>query len=196
MIVNRMRLFGSPTWLDEHTFEAIFVEHYARIYSAVYRLVGDRMEADDITAETFWKLWEKPPAQAGNIGGWLYRVAIHLGYNALRSERRRAWHESHASREDDDPQTAQDPGASAEQSIERARVRAILRSMPLRDVQILVLRHSGLRYREIAGTLQIPVASVGSYLARAEEKFEALYRQGERDEPITANKRGYHAPKR
>jgi RNA polymerase sigma-70 factor, ECF subfamily len=179
MAVNRMQLFGSRAWLDERTFEAIFYEHYPRIYAALFRLVGDGLEADDLAAQTFWKLWEKPPAQDDNIAGWLYRVAMRIGYNALRSARRRAWYEQNAGRDTIEPQSPADPAGTAEENSERERVRAILRQLPMRDVQILILRNSGLSYKEIAAAAGVPPASIGSLLARAEAKFEAHYRRGE-----------------
>ena len=179
MTVNRLHLFGSRTWLDERAFEAIYYEHFPRIFAILFRLVNDRLEADELAAETFWKLWEKPPAQDENVAGWLYRVATRLGYNALRATRRRAWYEQRAGKDAIEPQSSVDPAGTAEQHIERQQVRAILRQMPLRDVQILILRHSGLSYKEIAAAAGVAPTSVGSLLARAESKFEALYRRGE-----------------
>ncbi len=88
-IVNRANLFHTQVRLDERTFEAIFYEHYEKVYAILFRLIGDRYEADDLAAETFWRLWERPPAQDENLAGWLYRVATRLGYNALRASRRR-----------------------------------------------------------------------------------------------------------
>ena len=179
MTVNRLQLFGSRTWLDERAFEAIFYEHYPRINAVLFRLVGDRLEADDLAAETFWKLWEKPPAQDENIAGWLYRVATRIGYNALRAARRRAWYELHAGKDAIEQEQPPDPAGIAEQSSERERVRATLRQMPLRDVQILILRNSGLSYKEIAAATGATPASIGSLLARAEARFEAHYRREE-----------------
>jgi hypothetical protein len=51
-----------------------------------------------------------------NVGGWLYRVAVNLGYNALRAARRRTVYEQAADR-----QVAADPEAVAEQREERLR---------------------------------------------------------------------------
>lgn len=178
--VNKVDLFRSAVKLDEGTFEAIFQEHYGKIYAILFRLTGDRYEADDLTAETFWRLWERPPALDDNLPGWLYRVATRLGYNSLRDGRRREQYEEAAVQEIR-AAAQEDPAAETEQRMERERVRQILRQMPLRDVQVLVLRHSGLSYKEIAAAIHVADGSVGTLLARAENRFEALYGRGEKD---------------
>lgn len=186
MAVNRVNIFRAQAWLDERTFEAIFFEHYSRVYAVLFRLTGDRFEADDLAAETFWRLWERPPAQTENLAGWLYRVATRLGYNLLRTHKRREQYEDQAGRQAAAVNSApphSDPASEAETRDERQRVRAVLRQMPLKDVQLLVLRHSGLSYGEIAAALGLTSASIGKMLSRAEDRFEALYRQGENHAP-------------
>jgi RNA polymerase sigma-70 factor (ECF subfamily) len=189
MTVTKADLFRPAARLDERAFEAVFHEHYAQVVSILFRLTGDRYAADDLAAETFWRLWERPPAQDANLAGWLYRVATRLGYNSLRAGRRREQYEHAAGavQAEDQPGLAgsrdDDPARRAERHIERERVRAVLRQMPLREVQILILRHSGLSYKEIAAVVDISAGSVGTLLSRAETKFEALYRRGEKDAP-------------
>jgi RNA polymerase sigma-70 factor (ECF subfamily) len=51
----------------------------------------------------------------------------------------------------------------------------VLRQMKERDAQLLILRHSGLSYREIAAALDVAPGSVGTLLARAEAEFEQRY---------------------
>jgi RNA polymerase sigma-70 factor, ECF subfamily len=181
--VNKAKLFSSPARLDERTFEIIFNEHYAQVYAVLFRLTGDADEADDLAAETFWRLWERPPAADDNLGGWLYRVALRLGYNALRDQRRRDHYQSQAGQETMESQPFDDPAQAAELRLERERIRAVLRQMSQRDVQVFVLRHSGLSYKEIAAAVEIAPGSVGTILARAEARFEALYKRGEKDAP-------------
>lgn len=185
MHVSKANTFRVSVRLDERTFEVIFTDYYAQIYSILFRLTGDQYEADDLSAETFWRLWERPPAQLENIGGWLYRVATHLGYNALRASKRRAQYETDALTGEQawfgtDPHN---PEHETELRLERERVRRILRQMPLRDVQVLVLRHSGLSYKEIAATVDAAAGSIGTLLARAEARFETLYQLGEKNAP-------------
>ena len=177
MDVSRTNFFRSPARLDERAFEALFYEHYSAVYGVLFRLTGDSHEADDLTAETFWRLWERPPDRDENLLGWLYRVATRLGYNALRAGRRRERYETGGLAWNEPPP---DPDRAAEQSEERAAVRAVLRELDLRDVQLLLLRHAGLPYKEIAAAVGIAPGSVGTLLARAEARFAARYRAGNR----------------
>lgn len=164
-------------------FEQAFTQHYATVYGVLVRLVGDRAEAEDLAVETFWRLWERAPGRWDNLGGWLYRVALRLGYNALRAARRRASYEEVAGRDALEQAAPPDPAQAVERAEERARVRAVLARMPAREGQLLILRHTGLSYQEIAGALELAPGSVGALLARAEKQFEKLYLDHEHDEP-------------
>jgi RNA polymerase sigma-70 factor (ECF subfamily) len=159
----------------EAALEAALAEHYARVFGVLYRLVGDRAEAEDLALETFWRLWQRPPAPGGRLGSWLCRVAVRLGYNALRAAERRRQHEAAAGPGLLDLAAPPNPEAAAEAALARQRVRRVLAEMAPRQAQLLVLRHSGLSYREVADALGIAPGSVGTLLARAEAEFERRY---------------------
>ena len=162
------------TWLED-----AFMEHWNRVYGVLYRLVGERAEAEDLALETFWRLHSRRPRMQGEYGlaGWLYRVATNLGLNALRARKRRQRYETEAG--DLALQTGgpEDPATSYEQRLEGERVRAALRSIKPRSAHILVLRHSGLAYAEIAAALGVAPTSVGTLLVRAEQEFERAFRK-------------------
>ena len=46
-----------PTTADQAAFEASFTRHYSRVYQVLFRLTGNRAEAEDLALETFWRLW-------------------------------------------------------------------------------------------------------------------------------------------
>jgi len=174
----------SPPAAREAEFETLFLEHYARVYGVLYRLVGNRTEAEDLALETFWKLWDQPPPRGANLGGWLYRVASRLGFNALRGAQRRRRHEGEAGLIILDRQGAPDPQREAERAEERRQTRAALDRLAERDARLLILRYSGLSYKEIAAALGVAAGSVGTLLVRAERAFEKQFAAG--DHPATA----------
>jgi RNA polymerase sigma-70 factor (ECF subfamily) len=166
---------------EETDFESLFREQWPRVYAVLYRLVGEGEEAQDLALEAFWRLHHRRPTQAvgAELRGWLYRVATNLGINALRSRKRRQRYEERAASLDLSQSAAAGPEAEIERWQERQRVRLALSRLKERSAQMLVLRHSGFSYSEIAAALDIAPASVGTLLARAEKEFEAQYRKME-----------------
>jgi RNA polymerase sigma-70 factor (ECF subfamily) len=163
---------------DETEFNQLFLENYPKVVRVADRMLGNPDEAEDLAVEAFWRLWERPPSHKENLSGWLYRVVTHLAYNMIRSKKRR---QNYEERYDQavDGETVKTPDQTIEEIQEKAAVRWALGELPRRDAQILILRSSGLSYKEIAASLQISFASVGTLLVRAEKKFETLYMQGE-----------------
>jgi len=150
-------------------------QYWERIYRVLFRLTGDPAEADDLALETFWRLWQKPPSDVANLGGWLYRVAMRLGLNSMRARWRRWQYEQHAGRRSLEETDTPLPESVAECAEERRLVRQVLRQLTERQAQLLILRHSGLSYQEIATALDIRAVSVGKLLERAEQDFFRLF---------------------
>lgn len=166
-----------PTNLQQLPVEHVLETYWTRICQAIYQLVGDWDEAEDLALETFLRFHQQPPPDSTNPGGWLYRVATNLGLNALRAHQRRRYYESLYT----NPVLQDEPSRSIEKAQEIARVRWVLGQMKPQSAQLLLLRYHGLSYKEIAEHLQIRYHSIGTLLARATRAFEALYRQAERD---------------
>ena len=55
----------------EAAFEALFEQHWERLCRVLYNLLGDWSEAQDLALDTFVQLYQRPPAQTDNLGGWL-----------------------------------------------------------------------------------------------------------------------------
>ena len=169
---------------DEATFDALFLTHYQPIFRLLYRIAGTREEAEDLAQETFLRLHRSPELWKGtreesgghNVRAWLYRVATNLAYNMLRSQQRRTRREDVVLGQTLSAGSSEpDPVEAAEREDERAAVRHALAALPERQAQLLLMRHAGLSYRELAEALGIAPGSVGTSLVRAEAAFEKVY---------------------
>jgi RNA polymerase sigma-70 factor, ECF subfamily len=162
---------------DEAAFETLFMRYYGQIYRVLYRLIGTREGAEDLAQETFLMLYDHPPQLVAgtSLGAWLCRVALNRGYNLIRGELRAQ--QRIAQTAESPPQS--DPQSEALRSEERHRVRAILERLPERQSKLLLLRHAGLSYAEVAAVLDLAPGSIGTLLARAERAFVVAYREGE-----------------
>lgn len=143
------------------------MEEYGRVVGIAYRITRDRDEAEDVAQELFAHCARSGVAERAYAPAWLHRAAAHAALNAIRSRRRRSERESRAYA----AQTAEDPQALVVAASERAAVRKTLLRIAARDAQILALRYAGLSYAEIAQSLGIAAAQVGTRLARAERAF-------------------------
>jgi RNA polymerase sigma-70 factor (ECF subfamily) len=159
---------------DEASFEALFLRHYDRVYGVLFRLTGTRAEAEDLAQEVFLRLYRRRPAHGENLAGWLYRVALNTGYNALRAARRRDRREQAAAQDREPPAPTEEAAARREAQRE---VRAALASIPPRAARLLLLRQMGFSYAELAAIFSIAPGSVGTLLARAQRAFERAYRR-------------------
>ena len=58
-------------------FEEVYAEHVIGVYRFVYARVGNRPDAEDLTAQVFVRAVEQldTTRQPGQIAAWLYRVA-------------------------------------------------------------------------------------------------------------------------
>lgn len=159
-------------------FERLFLEHWASVYRVLHRLVGDPAEAEDLALEAFLRLYRQTGKQTDeiNMGGWLYRVATRLGLHSIRGWKRRENYELTAGRYALEESEQLSPAEILIQQEERGQVRLVLSQMNERQSQILILRHSGLSYKEIAEALNLTPGSIGPLLVRAEREFEKKYR--------------------
>ena len=169
------------TWVESE-FEAIFREHFERMVRITRRVLRSDAEAQEVCSDTFLKLYRSGPGvlAGGPVGGWLFRVATRASIDSLRKSKRRGV------QEELDSETAGNADDGFEDPLNRlmrkeriAQVRSSLAELKPEKAQLLLLRHSGLSYQEIAAALEIKRASVGTMLARAEAEFSAHYERGQ-----------------
>lgn len=154
---------------DEAAFEALFLRHYGKVYQVVHNLLSDQQETEDLVQETFLALHQHPPrvGLGAPLVAWLCRVALNRGYNILRARRRGQERLAHLA-----PSGAEaGPDVEVLRREEQRSVRATLARLPERQCQLLLLRHAGLSYAEVAAALGIAPGSVGTLLVRAERAF-------------------------
>jgi RNA polymerase sigma-70 factor (ECF subfamily) len=174
-IPRQMKLSKSKT---DQAFESIFRENWSSIHRLLTRMVIDPAEAEDLALETFYRLYKYRPSQHEtlNIQGWLYKVATNLALQSIRSFKRREHYEVHAGKDAlIEAQEEQPPKILAEKE-DRYHVRMALGQMNSRQAELLIMRYSGMAYKDIAAALNLSPTSIGPLLLRAEREFEQCYR--------------------
>jgi RNA polymerase sigma-70 factor, ECF subfamily len=166
------------------------VRRYEReLYGYLRRYVGDGSLAEDVFQNTFLQLYLKSGQyEAGRpVRPWLYTIATHQAIDALRRNSRHQAVSLEQRREEANDgelrtllETLEARGAGpmelASEAERRERVRASVDRLPdfLRQVLILAY-YQGLKYREIADVLGIPVGTVKSRLHAALVKLQEAW---------------------
>ena len=72
---------------DLEAFEALFRQHQNEIYRWTVRIVRDTGAAEDLTVETFWRIYRarhRFDPSAGNFRAWARRIATNAALDHLR----------------------------------------------------------------------------------------------------------------
>jgi RNA polymerase sigma-70 factor (ECF subfamily) len=155
--------------------EAAFRAHYTRTVAVAARVLGSRDQAEDVAQEVFLA-FGRSAVPLGEAAGWLSVAAAHTALNLIRAGRRRTLRELLAGR---DPETVPDVAEAVVAGEDRGRVRAALGRLPRKQAVVLVLRHSGLSYADIAAAVGMSPGSVGTTVRRAESSLrKELNRDG------------------
>ncbi len=155
---------------SDDAFGILVGRYRAPVVRLAYRLTHDADEANDIAQESFMRAYrrigefhpDRPFAR------WLFVITRNASLDAIRRRRRAAL--LVASQVD----AAVEPGpeAVALQNDEAARVHTALDALPAKYRAVLELYYiGGLRYREIADQLAIPIGTVKTYISRAKRRL-------------------------
>lgn len=161
----------------------VLVERYMRrAYFAALGLVGSPEDALDLSQEAFARAYRARQRLNPDLPfyAWLYQILRRLCFNFIRDRRTRrnrmqearTWLVEEVGRRAE----ATSPERSAVRAETRARVQAAIERLADREREVLVLKEfEGLRYREIAELLGIPIGTVMSRLYTARRHLaEAL----------------------
>jgi RNA polymerase sigma-70 factor (ECF subfamily) len=157
------------TWVAP-SWEQIVTEHSARVYRLAYRLTGNRHDAEDLTQETFVRVFRSLSSYApGSFEGWLHRITTNL---FLDQARRRARIRMDPLGDDADRVPAASLADTPERGYEHANLdrdvqRALDALSPEFRAAVVLCDIEGLSYEEIAVTLGVKLGTVRSRIHRA-----------------------------
>jgi RNA polymerase sigma-70 factor (ECF subfamily) len=142
-------------------------ERYSRdVYRFALYLSGDPILAEDITGETFLRVWSSAaPVRPATVKGYLLAIARNLHLHELRRANR-------LSELKDQMPSSLSLQRQTESRAQLERVLADLRELPEADRAAVLLRaEDGLSYEEISEVLGLPVATVKVKVHRARLKL-------------------------
>ncbi|HVV71176.1 MAG TPA: RNA polymerase sigma factor [Verrucomicrobiae bacterium] len=169
--------------IRELEFKVLCHRHRDEVFRYALTLLGNRADAEDAAQEVLLRLWNHlPRLNPFNIRAWLFRTMRHYCLDQIRRRSNRAAPllvDDQVLDERPD-EFAVNPSSAADSSLRLEHARQALLKLPEKLRSVFVLYEvNGLRYREIAETLEIPINSVKVYLSRARDRLSKLITEEE-----------------
>jgi len=143
---------------DNEALEILIKNYLKPIYNFVYRYIGNVQGAEDITQETFIKVWQnlKKFDQNKKFKTWIFQIAKNTCFDFLKKKKLILVSDFH------NFQMAVNPAPCA------VEINSLLEQLPLKYRLILFLRYNDhFTFREIAETLGEPLNTIKSRHRRA-----------------------------
>ena len=169
---------------DGRAFEQIVLQTERAVYNLALSIVKKKEDAEDVTQETYLRLWRAASEVKleSSLKLYILRTARNLALDLIRKNSKRdeidtvildAEGEFEIDIADDSPDSR--PDESYLRNIEKEVVRQSIEELPSAAREIIVLRDiEGLSYTEIAEMLGLAEGTLKSKLFRARERLRKL----------------------
>ena len=161
---------------DEDAFRQLVLQYQHKVFNIVYRMIGDRQEAEDISQEVFVTVFKSIDSFRGEskFSTWLFRIATNQCKNRLKYLGRRARGKTQPIDDMVNPPLAspltgaspQPDKVAAGKELESIVQRALATLEDEHRVIIVLRDIEGLPYAEIADITGLNVGTVKSRLHR------------------------------
>ena len=168
---------------DQEALAALYDQYGQAVYALCLRIVHDQGTAQELTQETFVRVWRSAAtyhAERGRLSTWLLRIAHNLALNEIRRRQSRpaitqdgGWEEEVAQLVDTSREG--DPAQAATLREEADHVRTALAQLP--EVQrkpIEMAFFGGLSQAEVAEELGDPLGTVKSRIRLGMQRLREL----------------------
>lgn len=162
---------------DAEAFGRLYQNTDKTIYSFILSITRNPQDAEELMQETYLKVWTGAGSyQAqGKPLAWMFTIARNLCYMKFRDQKR----EADVGLSDLSEQEIGDYCPQIEDAADKIVLNTALGILKEEERQIVLLHTTaGLKHREIAADLELPLATVLSKYNRAMKKMQKYLREG------------------
>ncbi|PIU42328.1 MAG: RNA polymerase subunit sigma-24 [Candidatus Omnitrophica bacterium CG07_land_8_20_14_0_80_42_15] len=173
---------------DRSTFEELYNRYKKAIFGYIYRLIGDKAVAEELTQETFVKVYMNLARYRpeGKVSSWIYTIAGNLAKNELRSRGYRKTVSLEVTVSDDERITIGDmladesfkPDDITQNEELKQDIQKAIQMLPVKYREVLILCDvQSLSYDSVAEIIGSTIGTVASRLSRARAAFVKIFRE-------------------
>jgi len=172
---------------DTDAFEILYRRYEKHLLDFIYRMVMNLSEAENLYQETFYRVIKskKKYKVTAQFKTWLFQIAINLCRDSFRKMKHRS-HLSlnaHTTSQNDEGveyhEFISNPSADTAKQVESEElgflVKAAIASLPEKEHLVVILKeYQGMKFSEIADTLNCPIGTALSLNHRAQDKLKKI----------------------
>ena len=162
---------------DQSAYQTIVKQHLKSISHYAFRILGNQKDTEDITQETFLKLWinaGKWQPEKAKLSTWLHRITHNLCIDYLRKHGSTHTQENvEEERSTESPTEWQDKNEASEyRTQQEQQLKKAIDNLPENQRSALMLCHySGFSNKEAAVIMDVSVKALESAIARAKRSL-------------------------
>jgi RNA polymerase sigma-70 factor (ECF subfamily) len=163
---------------NPNAYKEITNRYQGKLFAYLYRLIGDKDEAEDLLQNVFIKAYRNLGSYdtSRKFSSWIYRIAHNEAVNFIkRKSLKRFISLENITSVKDKLESASVEDNAHESWIRKETSKEVddaIKKLPLKYRQVLVLRYySDKSYEEISEILGKPVNTVGTLIKRAKDKL-------------------------
>jgi RNA polymerase sigma-70 factor, ECF subfamily len=161
---------------DQQAFRALYQEYGKSIFSLAYRILQNATLAEEVTQDTFLKVWRQTTQwdpNKGNLKNWLLAITHFTAIDRLRQEKRQpTLHpEPIEDIEEEMPVNRSDSGWQ-----DGIALRMLVKQLPREQAFLIELAFfRGMTHNEIAEETEIPLGTVKTRLRSGLQRLRELW---------------------
>lgn len=163
---------------DTEAFAIFHRRHIGIVYSTAYRVLNNETDAQDVTQEVMFMLWEKSPmydVTRGKPVTWAVTMTRNKAIDKLRALQRRNRLQDQVRLENPESMDMRTPSQSLRSSEKNQLVRsAVMKLNPEQREVIEMLYFSGLSQQEISDRLRKPLSTVKARIHRGMARLRKI----------------------
>ena len=152
----------------DRAFEVLLQRYQTKVFRLVFSIVGNPSRAEEVTQDSFLKIWQALPGYDGraSLSTWIYTIARNTSISHLRAQ---------SYRKALPLEEAPELFAKVDPVLSRIETERLLANLPEEQREIIVLFYLQERsIEDVAAMLDLPEGTVKSQLHRARQAMAAM----------------------
>lgn len=163
---------------DKEQYALIVKEHQETVANLCYKLVGNKLDVEEVTQQVFIELYTALPRfrHASRLSTFIYRITVNVVSKMLKHDRRHVSYEPVHETINADIQQSREEQIIKDEQIQRLH-EAIGHLKHEQRTALVLYTYNEFSYNEIADVMQVTLAKVESLIFRAKKNLQKMMNQ-------------------